>query len=232
MARTSRWSRLASVVKGRVIPHRFVAAQLSRPSGSFGRWVMTRALNAGNAELIEGTLDALELRSDESLLDVGFGGGRALRLASERTRGSLWGIDLSPDIVTAAHAQLRELVAGGRLNLLTGDVTDLPLRDALVDAICTTNTIYFWPDPARAVTELGRVLSPAGRLAIGFSGPNKLRDYDAITRHGFRVLAPAEVESLLESANFQGVRAIPQTGKTSAGDFVVVGTKPDRGLSR
>ena len=41
----------------RIEPHRFLAAQLRQPSGRFGRWVMTRGLNDGNAELIAATLE-------------------------------------------------------------------------------------------------------------------------------------------------------------------------------
>ena len=56
---------------------KLLAAQLRRPSGRFGRWVMTRALNRGNADLIEECLAALELCEDDTVLDVGFGGGGA-----------------------------------------------------------------------------------------------------------------------------------------------------------
>lgn len=228
MERTGLLSRLASALAARAVPHRFIAAQLAHPSGSFGRWVMTRALNTGNAEIISGTLDALELRPDQSFMDVGFGGGLALRLASKRTRASLWGIDSSPDVVAAGHRLLGDLVAQGRLNLLTGDVSELPLRDALVDAICTTNTIYFWPDPPQALASLKRVLAPRGRLAIGFSGADKMRDFDPITRHGFRLYEEKEVRGLLERAGFEEVTLVAQTGSTSSGDFVAAAVRPAR----
>ena len=115
---------------------------------------MTRALDHGNAALVQATVDALALRADDTFLDVGFGGGLGLRLAAERTHAPLFGADFSPDVVVAGQRRLRVLIASGRLNLLCADVAALPLRDRLVNAICTTNTIYFWPDPVLAVHEL------------------------------------------------------------------------------
>ena len=68
----------------------FIAAQLRQPKGVFGRIVMAGLLNLGNAELIDGTLEALGLRTEDDFLDVGFGGGPALALASRSVRrGSL-----------------------------------------------------------------------------------------------------------------------------------------------
>jgi SAM-dependent methyltransferase len=43
---------------------------------------------------------------------------------------------------------------------------DLPFRDMLFDAAFTVNTFQFWPDPARGLREIARVLAPNGRLVI------------------------------------------------------------------
>ena len=61
---------LSNRIAARAFPHRFLAAQLRRPTGRFGRWILTRALNDGNAELIAATLEAL--------LAVGFGQRRKM----------------------------------------------------------------------------------------------------------------------------------------------------------
>jgi SAM-dependent methyltransferase len=202
-----------------VAPHRFVAAQLRQPTGRFGRWVMTRVLNRGNAELITGAVDALALQRDESFLDLGFGGGLALRLAATRTDAPLWGVDFSSDVVLAGLNTFHSLIRSGRLNLICADVADLPLRDGLVRAICTTNTIYFWPDPVRALRSLRRVLSANGRLALGFNGATKMRGY-SVTQHGFKLYEPDRVEALAREAGFARVQTLAQTGRVSRGDYV------------
>jgi arsenite methyltransferase len=217
--------RLANLLTIPVTPHRFLAAQLRQPSGRFGRWVMTRVLNNRNAELITSTVDALELRRDQSFMDLGFGGGLALKLAAARTDAALWGVDFSADVVLAGVDAFADMIAAGRLNLIRADVADLPLRDGLVGAIASANTIYFWPDALRALSSMRRVLSAGGRIAIGYSGAAKMREFDAVTRHGFRTYDPAEVEALLRDAGFTRVETIALQGKTSRGDFVSLGAR-------
>ena len=210
----------AELLLSPLIPHRFVAAQLRQPSGPFGRLVMTRMLNRGNAELINAAVDALALARSDSFMDLGFGGGLGLQLAAARTDGPLWGVDFSPDVVVAASATLRKHIAAGRLNVICADVADLPLRDGLVQAICTTNTIYFWPDPLAALRSLRRVTSRGGRLALGFSGARKMRDFGKVTIHGFTLYEPERVESLVREAGFSDVQIREQNGKFSSGDYV------------
>lgn len=216
---------LQDLLAARYAPAQFLAAQLRRPSGRFGRWVMTRSLNRGNAELIDGSMDALSLQREDVFLDLGFGGGRSFEHAAARTEGPLWGIDYSGDVVLAGVSRFAPLVRAGRLNLLCADVHALPLRDALFSAICSTNTIYFWSDPLRALGNLQRVLKPGGRLALGFSGAPKLRQYGRITQHGFTLYDPGTVEELLRNTGFGHVQVTELQGKLSRGDFVCVATK-------
>lgn len=216
---------LSNLLAARVLPHRFLAAQLRKPSGRFGRWVMTRGLNDGNAELIAAALDALELRASDRFLDVGFGGGAALRKAAARTQGALWGVDFSPDMVAEGQRSLSSLIAQGRLNLITADVAALPLRDQAVDAICTTNTIYFWPDLGAALGELRRVLAPGGHAAFGYSGRAKMERFRDITQHGFRTFEPPELEAALHAAGWAQVHTRALHGDVTQGDYVTLAAR-------
>jgi SAM-dependent methyltransferase len=213
---------LSNMLASRLVPERFLAAQLRKPTGRFGRWVMTRGLNDGNAELIGATLDALALAGGERFLDVGFGGGLSLRRAARQTRGALWGVDFSPDMVAQGQRSLAELIANGRLNLITADVAELPLRDGSIDAVCTTNTIYFWPDLPAALRELRRVVAPTGRIAFGYTGRTKMLRFNDITQHGFTTYEPNELESALHEAGWTAIRTSAQNGKVTQGDYVTV----------
>jgi len=213
---------LSNMLAAKLLPHRFVAEQLRKPSGRFGRFVMTRALNDGNAELIVSVLEALAPRDDERFLDLGFGGGLALRRAAQLTRGALWGVDFAPDMVAAGQRSLSKLIAEGRLNLITADVAALPLRDGVVDAVCSTNTIYFFPDLAAALVELRRVTAEGGRIALGYTGRAKMERFANITQHGFRRLEPAELEAALGDAGWLHVRTVPLHGKVTKGDYVTL----------
>jgi arsenite methyltransferase len=182
---------------------------------------MTRMLNRGNTPLIDATLARLELRRDSSYLDLGFGGGRALREAAGTvTAAPIYGVDFSPDVVAEGHRRFADLITAGRLTLMQGDVTDMPLRDGLFDRISTMNTIYFWPEPERAAAELFRLLTPGGRLGIGYTGEEKMASYPLIS-DGFTLVGAERVEALLRGAGFSNVRS----DAVLEGDFVTLGER-------
>lgn len=197
-----------------------LARQLSRPRGWFGRNVMTRVLNRGNRELIEATLDGVALGPGCRLLDVGFGGGLLLELAHRRGVRALAGVDPSEAAVTWLRTR-RSRLDGPAPRLEVGVVEALPFPDASFDVVASTNTVYFWPDLARAFSELHRVLGPGGLLTVGFSGASKLRGFDGITRHGFRFHENAELVQAASAAGFASVRLVELHGRVTDGDWVL-----------
>jgi len=202
--------------------HRFISRQLRRPSGLFGRRVMTRLLDRGNAPLIQATVAAAALHSDSCYLDAGFGGGLSLRLALRSSSNTpLYGIDFSPDVVREGHRRFKTQIVRGEVALLKADVADLPFRDGMFDAVTTINTVYFWPDPAAAFRELARVTAPGGRLAIGFTGAEKMAGHPELST-GFRHVGPAQVEAWAEAAGFSSCVTQALEGRVTAGDFVTV----------
>src|SRR5262247_2895190 len=94
---------------------RTIAKHLRRPSGWFGRWLMLPALNRANAALNRAALDVLDLQSDDRVLEVGFGGGDMIaRMARVVTRGTIDGLDYSPDVVAHGESRFRAQVAVGK----------------------------------------------------------------------------------------------------------------------
>jgi arsenite methyltransferase len=199
-----------------------VARQLSHPHGWLGRTVMTRLLNRGNRELIEATLDALALSPTTCLLDVGFGGGLLLELARCRGVRSLAGLDPSDAAIRTVRERSRRWLAGGELRLERGRAESLPFAGEAFDAVASTNTVYFWPDPAVTLAELKRVLRRGGELALGFSGSAKLRSFDTITRHGFRFHENGHLLACAAQAGFSGVRLVELHGRNTKGDYLLL----------
>ncbi len=201
-----------------------IARQLSRPRGPFGRIVMTRVLNRGNRELIEATLDGLALGPGCRLLDVGFGGGLLLELAHRRGARRLAGVDPADAAVAFLRGRPGRL-AGSELRLEVAAAEALPFPDASFDVVASTNTVYFWPDLARPLAELRRVLAPGGVLTLGFSSAAKLRGFDAITRHGFHLHEDGAVAAAAAAAGFAAVRVAELHGKVTEGDRVLRATR-------
>jgi len=202
---------------------RALAGQLSRPSGWFGRTVMTRLLNRGNRDLIAATLDGLPLGPGTRLLDVGFGGGALLELARRRGAGPLSGVDPSGDAVAFLRGQAAWREAPERLQV--GAVEALPFPAASFDVVASTNTVYFWPDLPRAFAELHRVLAPGGRLTVGYSSVEKLRGFTGITSHGFHFHEDAALRAAAEGAGFREVTVTGLDGPVTRGDRVLRGVR-------
>lgn len=200
----------------------FFARQLALPRGWFGRVVVTRVLNRRNRGLIEAALDGLDLSSDTRLLDVGFGGGLSLELARRRGVTQLWGVEPSAAAVRELSRTHRAWSRGASLTLSEGSVEALPLGDGTVDAIVSTNTVYFWPDLDVAFRELRRVLVPGGRLALGFATAERLREMDAVTRHGFLFYESAELVAAAGRAGFATPRTIEPPGRDTRGTSVLI----------
>ncbi len=205
-----------------------VARQLARPSGWFGRTVMTRVLNRGNRALVEATLDGIDVPPGCALLDVGFGGGILLELAYARGVRVLAGADPSEASV-AWMRERRGRVPGAELRVEVGVVESLPFPDATFDVVASTNTVYFWPDLGRAFSELHRVLRPGGLLSVGFSGPEKLRAFGGITRHGFHQHEPRALLEAAAAARFEQVGVVDLHGRVTEGDHVLRASRADGG---
>jgi len=94
-------------------------------------------------------------------------------LAWVSRRGArVYGIDISPPIVTSARAAFDpHAAADGTLRATVGDVRRIPFADASFDAIYSMGTIEHFDETQGAVAEIARVLKPGGRAIVGV--PNR-----------------------------------------------------------
>jgi SAM-dependent methyltransferase len=180
----------------------FLARQLARPSGAFGRWVMAPLLNRGNRAMNALTLRQLAPVPADRVLEIGFGGSALLGdiLASRCAFAA--GLDLSPEMVARAQRRFRTEVAAGRAEVRAGSVDAIPFPADAFSALCSVNTLYFWEDVGRGLAECRRVLAPGGRLVLCFTARADLERWPG-HRHGFRLYEVADVEQHLRGAGFE-----------------------------
>ncbi len=149
------------------------------------------------------TLAQLEIEPGDRILEVGFGGGDLLtRILITNKPKLVAGIDRSPEMFRRASRLLKNHIRDEKLDLRCADVESLPFPTSAFTKVCSVNTLYFWPSPARALDECRRVLQPQGRLLICF---NSKQDMEAwpIHQHGFRLYELDEVKELLGNAGFE-----------------------------
>jgi ubiquinone/menaquinone biosynthesis C-methylase UbiE len=179
-----------------------LSRQLGRPTGPLGR-VVGRLLNRGNRAVILAAVDAAEAGHGDTVADVGFGGGAGLALLLDRVgpTGVVHGIEISQTMLATARRRFENAVTAGSLQLQEATMETLPLSDRSVDAVVSTNTIYFVDDLDAALTELARVLRPHGRLALGVGEPAAMAKMP-FTKHGFLLRPVSEIIECLRRSGF------------------------------
>ncbi len=185
------------------MPPRFIARQLSHPTGVLGR-VIGRLMNRHNARMNAFAIKQLGLTSADHVLEVGFGGGVTLSSLIS-TAGYVAGVDRSSVMVERARANFAEAVSVGRAQFYEGNIEALPFGSATFEKACTINTVYFWPSLRLGFAELHRVLSPGGRLVVGFL-PKQWMDRMGYPSDVFTSRTPEEVMAALTGAGFDGIR--------------------------
>ncbi len=146
-----------------------LAGQHGHPRGLVGRLLGEQMVRQHVPETTW-TLSLLKIQLEDQILEIGFGAGRAIELASTQApNGNVTGIDHSQEMVRSASRRNARAIKAGRVVLHRGDVTTLPFHDNQFDKIFSIQTLYFWSDVPRALAELFRVLKPGALLVVTLS---------------------------------------------------------------
>lgn len=135
--------------------------------------------------------EALDLRSNQRVLDVAAGNGNATLAAARR-----FAEVVSTDYVGALLERGRERALAERLPVVfqEADVEALPYADASFDVVLSTFGAMFAPDHEQTAREMLRVCRPGGKIGMANWTPESFigRLFKTIGRH---VAPPAGVKS-------------------------------------
>jgi len=168
---------------------------------------------------VPGLLDLAELRAGERVLDIACGTGVVARLAARRVTpgGTVTGLDLNEGML--AVARRLPLPPGLTIDWHQGSALALPFVDSAFDVVLCQQGLQFFPDRLKALGEMRRVLTPAGRVALSvWTGPSPyfVAQREGLARYvgaeaatstaaAFSLGDAAEFRALLEKAGFRAI---------------------------
>ena len=108
-----------------------------------------------------------ELRADETVLDLGSGGGIDVLLSAKRVgpTGKVYGLDMTEEMLALAIKN-RDETRATNVEFLKGYIEDIPLPAATINVVISNCVINLSTDKPRVFAEMHRVLRPGGRIGV------------------------------------------------------------------
>jgi ubiquinone/menaquinone biosynthesis C-methylase UbiE len=174
------------------------------------------------------TVELLGPSPGARVLDVCCGSGASAIPAAEAVGagGFVLGVDLAENLLELARGKARR--RGLRnLDFRAGDLLDLELPAASFDAVVCVFGIFFVPEMPAAVSELWRLVSPGGKLAVTTWGPRlfepantafweSIRAIRPDLHKGFnpwdRISEPGALRSLFAAAGVENSEVVAEAG--------------------
>jgi SAM-dependent methyltransferase len=119
------------------------------------------------------------------LLDAGCGEGAHVAALSKARDPDFGDTLVGLDIAASALRQAQR-VASPAWSFVRGDMMRLPFRSASFDAVFSFGVLALTPDPAKALTEMARILRPGGLFGLWIFSPRS-----TVIRAGLRMLRTA-----------------------------------------
>jgi ubiquinone/menaquinone biosynthesis C-methylase UbiE len=193
---------------------------MQRPRGLLSPFI-ARSMNQVNSEILDSTIQLLEIKPADRLLDVGFGGGGAMERMIRQARGGLVaGIDTSGAMLRYTRKKFKPEIVQGEIEVREGSASDIPYDGDYFDKICTINCIYFWPDPGAGLKEILRVLKPGGMLVIAVYLKEEFQRYPPAS-FGFNVYSDAQMLEMLDAVGFGEARIEHRASKPYTSVFAI-----------
>jgi Cyclopropane fatty acid synthase and related methyltransferases len=179
-----------------------------KPEGFLGG-LIAGLMNKGHAPLTRQVVDQLDVRPGDVVLDIGCGGGGAIRLMAERAV-KVHGVDYSEASVRKSIAANKAGVAAGKVAIEVADVRALPFPAEMFTLVTAFETVFFWPDLEECFRGILKILKKGGCFAIvagAWKEGGAVRGVsDFFVRNiQMNIYSPDEYRELLESAGFAPV---------------------------
>jgi SAM-dependent methyltransferase len=129
----------------------------------FNRWAEAgrgEGMEHEHLPIVLPVLDRMQLQPDDNVLDLGCGTGWLARLIAEQIpEGRVVGVDISDEMIRRARRRIADLE---NVMFVVGGAGEIPWDASFFTQAISVEAAYYWPDPARALREILRVLREGG----------------------------------------------------------------------
>ena len=133
----------------------------------FNRWADSgkgESMEHDHWPITKPVLELMRIAPTDNLLDVGCGAGWLSRiLAKGVPDGRVVGMDISDEMI---HRARKASVDFTNLVFVVGEVNEIPWEANFFDKAISVESSYYWPDPAKGIREIFRVLRHGGSAWI------------------------------------------------------------------
>lgn len=158
------------------------------------------AKRSSNIERNKWMLEKVGLNHDDHVLEIGYGPGIALEVASRTiVEGKLIGIDHSETMFQQASKRVASQIENGKVKLIVGDIQTFPVFETRFDHIYSANVVKFWKDPVAVYGHLRSLLKPGGDIVTLLMPRNKGASFEDSNKAG------KEIVKWLEQAGFSKI---------------------------
>ena len=185
--------------------------QLSCPIGDLGIEV-GESMNKSNIGMILNTIQLLELKNKNSVLEIGHGNcshlNNVLGLAKEI---QYHGVEISETMFQ--EAKKNDITKKGEFKLYNGQT--IPYSSNYFHIIFSVNTIYFWSNPDQLISEIERTLKLNGLCVLTYANKDFMEKLPFVGQR-FKLFDQNDIKELAKKSSLKIIESEEFTEKVKS----------------
>lgn len=198
-----------------------IASQLKHPTGEKGI-EMANMMNETNINMTRHSFQNLHIESGNNILELGHGNAGHVEFIFEQAENiKYYGLEMSELMFQEARRINRNFVSQKQAFFSIYDGNIIPFEDAFFHKIFTVNTIYFWQEPEKLLSEISRVLKEKGIFSLTFAEESFMKQLP-FTQYEFELYSTEKLEKLIEKTSFKIINkeTLTEKVKSKTGELV------------
>lgn len=175
------------------------------PTGVLGK-IVSNVMIIGNRYAYETLIKYLEIKSNDKILEIGYGPGMGIGLISKRFETcEIYGIDFSDLMYRRATQRNSQVIKNNRVHLLLGDFVETEISTGLFDKIFCINVVYFWSDLKKPFRRVKSLLKDDGIFCFYMAKNDDLNKVKLTSNDIFNKYSIEQISEALKSVGFNEV---------------------------